>query len=315
MIIRGGTGFLKAIRLFFRKNWIAIVMVLTIELALAIVPTLDADFETTVFSAGIVAMLATVVGIFLGFRFNEAYGRWWEARMLWGQMVNTSRKFGRQVTTLLTSNRLPGLETAEDEQGLHRELLYRHIAFTNALRLSLRRQDTWHEIEPFLAKEEFEKLRHVANIPTQLIQHQAARLGGLLRGSTSRKMLLLQFDNTLNELYDVQGGCERIKNTAFPDAVASSSRVLVWGTVFLIPFGFLEPNRYIYSFELVVVLFVAISFLMVQQRGEELKNPFENEPNDTPLTALCRTIEIDLRQQLGEQEVPSPVEPNDGVLM
>ena len=87
MIVRGGTGFRRAITLFFLKNWFAIAIVLAIEVTLVYVPKID--FVSSVFSTGAVAMLATVVGIFLGFRFNEAYSRWWEARGLWGQMVNS----------------------------------------------------------------------------------------------------------------------------------------------------------------------------------------------------------------------------------
>ena len=315
MIIRGGAAFFRAAVLFLRESWAAILVVLTLEIAIAKMPNLAAGLGSNVFAAGVVAMLATVVGVFLVFRFNEAYNRWWEARILWGRLVNASRGFGRQVTTLLTRERLPELGTPEDERQLQRELLYRHIAYIKALRLSLRRQDSWREIEPFLDREEFDSLLRVANIPAQLIQRQGARLASLLKGSTSQHLLLVQFDNTLNELYDIQGSCERIKNTAFPDNVSLSSRVLVWGTMLSIPLGFLEQGEPAYWFEFIVVLFISLSFLLVHQRGEELKNPFDNKPNDTPMTVLCRAIEIDLREQFGESEVPAPIQPANGVLM
>ena len=126
------------------------------------------------FSATAIGLIATVVGIFIVFRFNEAYQRWWEARTLWGALVNDSRSFAREIITLLTPDRVPSIASDEDAAKLHAELVYRHLAYCNALRLSLRQQDTWDELAPFLSDEELSELKNYANKPTRLDYSQGS---------------------------------------------------------------------------------------------------------------------------------------------
>ena len=316
MIVRGGSGLGRGATEFLLRNWPIILTVILVEQGLILVSKYSNVFATDVFSAGAVGLLGTVVGIFLVFRFNEAYQRWWEARILWGSLVNDSRNFAREVITLLTPERVPKLATDEEARAFQKELVYRQIAYCNALRLSLRCQERWDELAPFIAEDELEELKDYVNKPTQLDRRQADRLTALIGIDTAQQVLLTQFDSTLNRLYDIQGGCERIKNTAFPDEVRFISRALVWLTALVVPLAFLNPTRNeVTPLELVVVIVIVLSFMIVEQLGAALKNPFENAPNDTPMTALCRTIEIDLRQQLGETTLPPPIEPKDGVLM
>ena len=123
------------------------------------------------------------------------------------------------------------------------------------------------------------------------------------------------YDSTLSDLCNYQGGCERIKNTIFPDRVAYFTRAVAWLLAILIPICVVAASAEITWIELVVIPIMVLVFLFTVQLGSELKNPFENMSNDTPMTAICRTIEIDLRQQLGEEEVPAPVQPVDGILL
>ncbi len=230
-------------------------------------------------------------------------------------MVNVSRTFARQVTTLLTPERVPGLATHQDARTVQRELVYRHLAYINALRLSLRRQPVLPEAGFYLDPAEAEELRSAKNVPTQLTQRQAVRLTGLLGTQTSDQILLRHLDESLTQITDLQGGMERIKNTAFPDAVIKVTRILVWLVALLIAVAFIEPDAGVRWFEFIAVMVIVLSFLLVKQLGEDLNDPFESKPNDTPMSALCRTIEIDLRQQLGETDLPTPLEPVDGVLL
>ena len=315
MIIRRGTGLKRGFDLFIFRNWALILTVIVTEQAIVLISRHTRVLETDVFSATAIGLIATVVGIFIVFRFNEAYQRWWEARILWGALVNESRSFAREVVTLLTPERLPKLVSGRQANEFQTELVYRHLAFCNALRISLRGQDSWGELAPFLAPEELAELQGFANKPTRLIRSQGDRLAALISSEMSQQLLLMRFDSTLSRLYDVQGGCERIKNTAFPDEVRLISRGLVWLSALAVPIAFLTNDRHIRIIELLAVIVICLSFMVVEQLGASLKNPFENEINDTPMTALCRTIEIDLRQQLGEKDVPPPIEPIDGVLM
>lgn len=316
MIVRGGASAARGFYEFFLRNWPIMVAVVIVEESLLLVSGFSDVLETDVFSAAAVGLLATVVGIFLVFRFNEAYQRWWEARTLWGALVNESRSFAREVNTLLVPARVPALGSEREAGAVRKELVYRQIAYCNALRLSLRGQERWEELAPFLPKDELGELRNHINKPTQLNRRQGDRLTALIGVDTSQQVLLMQLDSTLNRLYDIQGGCERIKNTAFPDEVRFVSRALIWLTAIAVPVAFLNPLRNsVTVLEIGAAIVIVLSFMVVEQLGSSLKNPFENEPNDTPMTALCRTIEIDLRQQLGETELPAPIAPERGVLM
>lgn len=315
MIVRNGTGFLQAVQLFLVRNWRAMLLLLLIEsLSLELHLRLPA-LSTTAFSEVGVGMLAATVGVFLAFRFSEAYGRWWEARTLWGGMVNTSRTLGRQITTYVAPEHLSDAGRAIDISELRRELVYRHIAYLNALRLSLRKQEILPEIEPFLSESEASDLRTAQNVPVQLAQRQGERLVEVLGHGVEQQIVMSRFDGSLTSLLDHQGGMERIKNTAFPDRVLVVTRVLVWVVAGLVALAFIDPDEVAYFFEFVAVLVIMLSFKLLNQLGEELNDPFENQPNDTPMTALCRTIEIDLRQQLRETDLPDPIEPERGVLM
>ena len=315
MIVRHGTGPTRAIKQFVLRNWGLILTVILAEQAIVVISRYTSVLETDVFSTTAIGLIATVVGIFIVFRFNEAYQRWWEARTLWGGLVNDSRSFAREVITLLTPGRVPAIGSAEEATKFHTELVYRHLAYCNALRLSLRGQDCWEELAPFLEADELSDLERYANKPTHLNCTQGMRLARVVGADTAQQILLMQFDSTLNRLYSIQGGCERIKNTAFPDEVRFISRGLVWLSAIAVPIAFLSADRHIRVIEVLAVIVISLSFMVVEQLGASLKNPFENDDNDAPMTALCRTIEIDLRQELGETEIPPPVESVGGVLM
>jgi putative membrane protein len=315
MIVRDGTGLTRALKVFVLRNWGLILTVVLTEQVIVIISPYTKVLETDVFSTTAIGLIATVIGIFIVFRFNEAYQRWWEARTLWGALVNDSRSFAREVITLLTPERGPSIASKQDAAKLHTELVYRHLAYCNALRLTLREQDAWDELAPFLSADELSEIEAYANKPTRLAHSQAERLTEVIGTDTAQQLLLMQLDSTLNRLYDIQGGCERIKNTAFPDEVRFISRGLVWLSAIAVPIAFLSADRHIRVIEVLAVIVISLSFMVVEQLGASLKNPFENDDNDTPMTALCRTIEIDLRQQLGETKIPPPVEPVGGVLM
>jgi len=315
MIVRNATGLTRALRVFVVRNWGLILTVILTEQAIVVISRYTSVLETDVFSTTAIGLIATVVGIFIVFRFNEAYQRWWEARTLWGALVNDSRSFAREIITLLTPDRVPNIGSNENAAKLHTELVYRHLAYCNALRVTLRGQHSWDELAPFLSDDELIDLKNYANKPTRLDQSQGERLARIIGTDTAQQVLLMQLDSTLNRLYDIQGGCERIKNTAFPDEVRFISRALVWLSAIAVPIAFLSTDRQIRVIEVLAVVVISLSFMVVEQLGASLKNPFENEDNDTPMTALCRTIEIDLRQQLGETDTPPPIEPVGGVLM
>jgi putative membrane protein len=147
------------------------------------------------------------------------------------------------------------------------------------------------------------------------MQQQAQDLKALQAAGALDPIGRLVLEETLSKLTHHQGGCEKIKHTAFPDRVAYFSRFTAWGLAITIPCVVLEADNQIDPIDMIVTPFLMLSFLLTERLGSDLKKPFENRVNDTPMTALCRTIEIDLRQLLGETEIPEPLEPVAGILM
>jgi putative membrane protein len=306
MYISGGARITK---LIWNEGWplvtLAVLAVLT-ELVEPYVSHLE------LFSVIYVGVFSTALSIFLVFRFNESYERWWEARTLWGDLVNASRDFTRQVLTLLG-------EAQVRADG--RRLVYRQIAFVHALRICLREGDApegasqmQNELRRLLP-DEAEQLLALGNIPNALLRQQSELIAGLLRGSTEDRILLARFDTTLGRLHNVQGGCERIKNTAFPDAVSVITRVLVWGLVLLLLLATVGPSGRGGPIATIAVCIMAMGYIWIDTMGRDLKDPFKGAPNDTPMTSLSINIERDLREMLGETDLPEPARPVRGVLM
>jgi putative membrane protein len=308
--------------LLIRKNWQKFALLAMISVAVEwLSPHIDVNKK--LFTPGSLGFLITALSIFLAFRLGQAYDRWWEARKLWGGIVNLSRTFARQATTFI-SNKTASLPMSDEEIAtVQKELVYRQIAFVNALRLTLREQQMWEEIRPFLPAAEFAALLDKRNKPSEIIQHQADALVTLYGRGVLNDFRYIQLDRSLKELVDCQGGCDRIKHTAFPDRVVYITQMSAWMAAVLIPLtvsdfgpgsGFLDGP--IYSiFETIVLLLMMSLFLMVGRIGNQLKDPFENRSNDTPMTAICRTVEIDLREILGETDLPPKLQPVNGVLM
>jgi putative membrane protein len=270
-------------------------------------------FDRPALSLATVGLLISALSIFLAFRINEAYSRWWEARILWGNFIGASRAFARKVTTLIDVDSAD--EAGPETMELRRELVYRHIALAHALRLSLRDEDDWDELRPFLGDEEFSSLMQAINKPTHILQRQGERLADTRRRGWLTDAGQTQLNLTFNELHNAQVGCERIKNTPFPDNVAYAARAIAWGMAIIVPVAITDQSNRFELVDMVVVPILMLSFVLIERLGAELRNPFENGPNDTPMTTLCREVERELRQALGEESLPPAIEPRDGVLM
>lgn len=315
MIVRKGTILWRALS----SDWPALLYFLGLSLA-AEWGYEYTQLKHTALPLVPLSVLITAMSIFLGFQINQCYERWWEARGLWGQLVNVSRSFGRQATTLLTSDRIATIADESQAAGLQRELVRRQIAYVNSLRIALRSsgelsEQDWRSLGEWLDPREIAQLQHARNIPAQLAQRQAERLAALIGNSVAEQQTLLQFDQSLNQLYDIQGGCERIKRTAYPDRFRFHTHMFVWLVATVIPFSLIEIDKTFDVIAIITETLLAFVFVTIERLGSELRDPFENRANDTPMSALCRTIEIDLRQQLGETEVPLPLQPVKGVLM
>jgi ion channel-forming bestrophin family protein len=251
------------------------------------------------------AALGTALAIFLAFHNNTSYERWWEARKQWGSLVNASRNLARQVLTLLPQ---------DDSQAsaLTQAMVLRQVAWAHALRLHLRRQPQFiAELKPLLAADEFEYVRTANNVPLALMQRQGEQMAQAKRLGFISDYQHVYLDQTLSELIHIQGACERIKGTPLPRQYEYFTKLFVYFYTALLPFAFVEGLGWRTAFFSVPIGFL---FFALEGVAEVNEDPFENAVSDTPMTALCRTIEINLRSLLGEKNLPSPLEPVDGFL-
>lgn len=290
-----------------RRSWKRILFVAAYA-TLAFV-LYEAGVVTVTIPVAIPAMLGTALSILLGFRTNSAYDRWWEARKIWGAIVNDSRTLARQVTSLFF---LPDGSNSREMTTMQREMVHRQIAWNYVLARSLRGQDPFSDIETTLAAEEIDALRSQDNRPNAILQTQARRLRDALREGYLDSFRFLPIEGTLTRTCDNMGKCERIKNTVFPAHYSILVSLIIGLFFLLLPLGLVESLGWVTA---PVAFVIAIVFWMIEAMGTAMQDPFENFVTDTPMRALSRTIEINLRQQLGETELPEKIQPEDGVLM
>jgi len=264
----------------------------------------------------IAAILGSALAIFIAFRNNNAYARWWEARTLWGGIVNNSRIFLRQIIANTQHAVATGKASAEQAADFQRELAYRQIAFAHALRLYLRRQTQTDDYGHLLSAKEFANLQSKQNVPNLLLQTQAVRIKEAMRTE-----LLGAFDNislepTLAGFNNFQGSCERIKNTPLLRQYDFFTRLFLLVFMLLLPFCLVGDFAKMNIAALMPPVSILISFVFATlgKVGEVNEDPFENRITDVPMTAICNTIERDLREMLGEQDLPPKSEARDGYL-
>jgi putative membrane protein len=257
------------------------------------------------------SILGIAIAFLTSFRVNSAYDRWWEARRLWGQITNDSRTLARQATTFPVA---PEGCTDGAELEVHkvmRDLVYRQIAFAYALKNSLRKLPVLPEIEKYLSVADIEYLKLQKNVPNAILELQGRALHEVHQLGFIDQFKHMQMDTKLSSICDQMGGCERIKNTVFPRQYSVYSTVFVKIYTYLLPFVLINQTGWIAIPSSLILGFI---FFALDTIAKGIENPFENSFNDTPMSAICRTIEINLLQQLGEKDLPEPVEPVNGFL-
>ena len=253
----------------------------------------------------ITAVLGTAVSLLLGFRTNAAYERWWEARKIWGAIVNDSRTFVRQLKGFIDVN-------YSEYDHVLRRLAQLQIAFVYALKNTLRQTDYHQEYEMYLSKEELKLIKNQSNKPNAILDRHQKIISKLHDEDVINSIQFANLDNTLKNLCNSMGKSERIKNTVFPIHYSSSTRLAIIIYSLLFPFGvILQDAIYMIPLTFIVVFF----FTLIERIATYLQDPFDNKKSDTPLSAIARTIEINLLEMIGEESVPKKLVSEKGVLM
>lgn len=249
-----------------------------------------------------VSILGGALAIFLGFRNNSAYDRWWEARKIWGGIVNYSRTWAMQVMSFPSAAHSSGDVPEEAREAWQRDVIMRHIAWLYALRMHLRKQFDWDKLDDYISRDEVERIKALANKPTQLINTQGQKLREAHEKGFIDNFRHVEMARVQEEFYNLQGKAERIKNTVFPFYYNYFTRVFLWIFVICLPLGLVEKTHWA---TIPMTAAIGFVFYILEKSGAITETPFEGRAADTPISTIVRGIEIDVLQILGEEEVPA----------
>lgn len=244
-------------------------------------------------------LVGTAVALVVTLRNNAAYARWWEGRMLWGQIVNDSRSFVR------------GLIAMTGDTALQIRLTKQQVAYTQALRMHLLRSPPWEDMRRLLPPETIGRVREAANVPLALQTDIADRLGRARVAGHLDAIGMAALHVSLSALASAQGGLERIKNTPLARQYSQFPRIFVRVFCLLLPLGMVHDLGWFTPLGSALVGFM---FLALDQVGIDLEDPFEGRLHDVPMQAITRAIEVDLHQMVGHLADPPAVEVRGGVL-
>ena len=297
-----------------------------------------------------VSVIGTAVAFFVGFKNNQAYDRMWEARKIWGGIINDSRTWGMMINSYI-SNLFAKDPKSEDElKEIKKRLIYRHIGWLYAHRSQLLVPTQWEnhknankkgeaidlqrkqfgiglvddeitktELKLFLPASEHNRLVEYVNTATQIINEQGRDLKRLREEGIIDDFRHMELGNILRAFYELQGKNERIKKFPLPRQYSHMSRIFIGIFIFLVPFSMIPElsNLGDWAIWLSVPLCTLIGwvYVMMDEVGENTANPFQGLIYDIPMMSLCRTIEIDLREMLFEKDLPPAINAKNGVLM
>jgi putative membrane protein len=255
-------------------------------------------------------LIGLPLAIFLGFRNNAAYDRYCEGRKLWGEIVLQSRNFSRQCLSLI--EHAEPLMVDLGLKDIRIRMIYRTIAFSHALRHLLRNTDAGSEIKPLLVQNEWGSIGSSSNIPDYLMHQMGKDLRLCMNEKRIDPCLAANIDSTISSMTAAAAACERIKSTPIPFSYTLMLHRTAYLYCFLLPFGLVDTLGFMTPF---VVGIVAYTFFGLDALGDEIEEPFGNLPNDLALDAICRSIEINLRESVGDNHGLVALAPVDYCLM
>jgi len=291
-----------------------------------------------------VSLIGTAVAFYVGFKNNQAYDRIWEARKIWGGIVNSSRSWGNLVDSYIQNSQL----TPDEIKHIKKRLIYRHIAWLYTFREQLLIPTAWEHIslgkihrkfarqridrqgvgqfKDYLNQEqtskyfaEIQKWEAAPNQATYITHLQSQLLASLEKNETLNIFRQIEMQKILTEFNDHQGKAERIKKFPLPRQYANLSFVFNCIFIFLLPLGIVGEFAKIGESGVWLMIpfgvIVGWIYVVMELIGDYSENPFEGFATDIPMLSICRTIEIDLLKMLGETNLPQPIQPVNEVLM
>lgn len=242
------------------------------------------------------AFMGTAISVLLSFKLNQSYDRWWEARQIWGSIVNDSRTLVIEIQAF----------TKNENHQLIKKIAYTQIAWCYALGQSLRGLNPTENIEKYFSADELKELQSHKNVPLAVIKFQSIYIKELLKNGELEVFERVQLDSTLTRLCESQGKCERIKTTVFPTTYRKYLHFMIY--LFICTLSISLDNIHA-IFEIPLLISISSLFFLLEKSSSHMQDPFENRPTDTSVSAIARTVEINIRQLLKDTDIPEPVEP------
>lgn len=297
-----------------------------------------------------ISVIGTAVAFYAGFKNNQAYDRMWEARKIWGGIVNDSRSWGMMVDGFVTNLFAEKKVSEEEVHQIKKRLIYRHIGWLYAHRSQLLVATPWEhvsqggktgktakyyqekfgiglvndevtrsELKQFLPHDEYDRLVANVNTATQIVNEQSRDLKILREKGMIDDFRHMELAGLLKSFYTLQGKNERIKKFPLPRQYANMSRYFVGIFIALLPFSMIPELMKVgdwgFWLSIPITALVGWVYVMMEVIGDYSENPFQGMANDIPMLSLCRVIEIDLREMLKETDLPPGIESKNGVLM
>jgi len=248
------------------------------------------------------AFLGTAISVILSFKLSQSYDRWWEARKIWGSIVNDSRTFVLQLQSFVKKG---------NEQTI-KEIAFRQIAWCYSLGQSLRGLNAIENLEKYISPDELTSISKHNNKPLALLQLNALQIAELKEKEQLDIFSQIQINNTLVNFSNSMGMAERIKNTVFP----STYRLFLHLFIYIFVITLCIALRDIESqFEIPLLLVISSAFFLLEKSATHLQDPFSNKPTDTPVTTIANTIEINIKQLLSEKDIPVLSQPHKFYLL
>lgn len=299
------------------------------------------DIEWLALPWTVVALLGTATAFIVGFKNTQTYNRTWEARQIWGSILNSSRAWGVMARDFL------------DNPAQTQQLVYRHFAWLTALRYAMRDSRSWEaqalqhnqdyqnshytipekqsslesELEKYLSKEELMYIMGTKNKAAQVLSLQSKTIKELYKSNQIDSIQFVEMQRAIKDLYDQQGRSERIKNFPYPRQFATINTVFIRIFCILLPYGMLKDfdklnenisgvlQGHMIWFVVPFSILICWMYTTLDQVGESTENPFEGSPNDVPISQMSRTIEIDMREMLGETDLPPAIQPQNNIVL
>lgn len=248
--------------------------VLTVTFYVSVIVLLD-DFlniQDILIPVAIPGILGTAISLILSFRTSQSYERWWEARKIWGEIVNDSRTWARQVLVFLKED-----QPLSENQKI---LINRQIEWVILLRKRLR-DESPEQITP-----------------SAVLVEQAQTIKQNYELGLLSNYDFVEMNRTLNRLTDAMGKCERIRNTVFPKSYSLFVEFFLYLFVGLLPFSIINHNYYVEGF---IVIAISLPFFLLEKSAIRLQDPFTTHPSSVPIGAISKNIEKELGQYTERQ--------------